>query len=200
MASLLADVLVANGFQAEVAVDVIEARLAVRNFDPDGILMDISLGDGPSGLDLARVLAHQRPDIAIIFLTKHSDPRTAGIDDADLPAGCGFLRKDRVRDTEFLLESIEAVMTDQARGVRHDMDPGKPLAALTAKQVDVLRMMATGYTNEHIARVKGVAVSTVERWTVEIFKELGIDGKGAVNSRVEAVRQFIAAAGIPERL
>ncbi len=200
MASLLADLLVANNFVAETAADVIEARESIRLFDPDGILMDISLGDGPSGLDLARVLNTQRPDIAIIFLTKHPDPRTAGIDESDLPPGCGFLRKDRVRDTEYLLESIDAVMTDRPREVRHDMDPSKPLASLSAKHIEVLRMMATGYTNEHIARVKGVAVSTVERWTAEIFKELGIDGKGTVNSRVEAVRQFIAAAGIPDRL
>lgn len=200
MASLLAEVLLGNGFAAETAQDVIEARAAIRHFDPDGILMDISLGEGPSGVDLARVLAAQRPDIAIIFLTKHTDLRTAGIDESELPAGCGFLRKDRVRDTEYLLESIEAVMTDRPREVRHDMDPGKPLVSLSAKHVEVLRMMATGYTNEHIARVKGVAVSTVERWTAEIFKELGIDSKGAVNPRVEAVRQFIAAAGIPDRL
>jgi DNA-binding NarL/FixJ family response regulator len=200
MASLLADLLVGKGFVAETAEDVIEARAAIRNFDPDGILMDISLGDGPSGLDLARVLAVQRPDIAIIFLTKHPDPRTAGIDESDVPAGCGFLRKDRVRDTDYLLESIEAVMADRPRDVRHDMDPSKPLAALSAKHIEVLRMMATGYTNEHIARVKGVAVSTVERWTAEIFKELGIGSKGAMNPRVEAVRQFIAAAGIPDRL
>jgi DNA-binding NarL/FixJ family response regulator len=200
MASLLADLLVAHNFVAETAADVIEARESIRLFDPDGILMDISLGDGPSGLDLARVLSSQRPDIAIIFLTKHPDPRTAGIDESDLPPGCGFLRKDRVRDTDYLLESINAVMTDRPREVRHDMDPGKPFASLSAKHIEVLRMMATGYTNEHIARVKVVAVSTVERWTAEIFKELGIDSKGAINPRVEAVRQFISAAGIPDRL
>ena len=200
MASLLADVLVANNFRVETAEDVIQARAAIRNFDPDGILLDISLGDGPSGLDLARVLTRQRPDIAIVFLTKHPDPRTAGLDVDEVPEGCGFLRKDRVRDTEYLLQSIEAVMTDRPREVRHDMDPDKPLDGLSSKHVEVLRLMATGYTNEHIARVKGVALSTVERWTAEIFRDLGIDGKSGVNPRVEAVRQFIAAAGIPERL
>lgn len=200
MASLLADVLVANGFVVETAADVLAARTAVRSFDPDGVLLDISLGDGPSGLDLAHVLAKQRPDIALVFLTKHPDPRTAGIENGDLPAGCGFLRKDRVRDTDYLLESIEAVMRDQPRDARHDLDPSKPLGALSAKHVDVLRLMATGYTNEHIAKMKGSSLSTVERWTAEIFRELRIDTKGVVNPRVEAVRQFIAAAGIPERL
>jgi DNA-binding NarL/FixJ family response regulator len=200
MGSLLADVLVGHNFLVETAEDVVQARAAIREFDPDGILLDISLGDGPSGLDLARVLSRQRPDIAIVFLTKHPDPRTAGLEAEDIPEGCGFLRKDRVRDTEYLLASIEAVMTDRSREARHDRDSGKPLEALSFKHIEVLRLMATGYTNEHIARVKGVALSTVERWTAEIFRDLGIDGKGGVNPRVEAVRQFIAAAGIPEKL
>ena len=85
-------------------------------------------------------------------------------------------------------------------GIPSIRDSGKPLEALSFKHIEVLRLMATGYTNEHIARVKGVALSTVERWTAEIFRDLGIDGKGGVNPRVEAVRQFIAAAGIPEKL
>lgn len=200
MASLLAEVLEGHDFVVETAHDVLAARAAVRSFDPDGILLDISLGDGPSGLDLAHVLAMQRPDIALIFLTKHPDPRTAGLDDAELPAGCGFLRKDRVRDTAYLLESIDSVMKEQPRDARHDLDPAKPLGNLSAKHVDVLRLMATGYTNDHIAKIKGSSLSTVERWTAEIFKELGIDTKGVVNPRVEAVRRFIAAAGIPDRL
>lgn len=200
MASLLADLLVGHGFQVETASDVLQARAAVRSFDPDGVLLDISLGDGPSGLDLAHVLSKQRPDIAIIILTKHPDPRTAALFDADLPGGCGFLRKDRVRDTDYLLASIEAVMTDRPDNVRHDMDAEKPLAGLSAKHIEVLRLMATGYTNEYIAKLKGASQSTVERWTVEIFKGLGIDTKSQINPRVEAIRQFIAAAGIPDRL
>lgn len=199
MGSLLADALIANNFDVQHVSNVKQARRAVETFDPDGVLLDISLGDGPSGLDLAHVLAAQRPDIALIFLTRHPDPRTSGIDLADLPTGCGFLRKDRVRDADYLLESINAVLADRAREVRHDLDESKPLGGLSAKHVEVLRLIASGYTNDHIAQVKGVAQSTVERWTVEVFRELGIDTKGELNPRVEATRRFITAAGMPER-
>lgn len=199
MGALLAEVLLANNFEVCHAGNVTEARTAIRTFDPDGILLDIALGDGPSGLDLAHVLAAQRPDIAIIFLTRHPDPLTAGLGMDELPAGCGFLRKDMVRDTGYLLHSIDAVMTDNPRRARHDLDHAKPLSELSAKHIEVLRLMAMGYTNEHIARIKDVAQSTVERWTVEVFRELGIGTKDILNPRVEAVRHFIAAAGIPER-
>ena len=200
MASLLAQALTVAGFEVETASDVLEARASVREFDPDGVLLDISLGDGPSGLDLAHVLHMQRPDIAIIVLTKYPDPRIAGVTTNELPPNCGFLRKDMVKDTEYLLEAINTVLTDRPKDVRHDLDPSKPLSQLSPKHLDVLRLMATGYTNEFIAQLKGTSQSTVERWSMEIFRALGIDTKGNVNPRVEAARRFIAAAGVPDRL
>jgi DNA-binding NarL/FixJ family response regulator len=177
----------------------VEALSAIRKHDPDVVLLDISLGQGPTGLDLAFLLHRQRPDIAILFLTKHPDQRTAGISMGDIPPNAGFLRKDLVRDTEYLLRSIDAVLGDRPLEVRQNEDPGKPLAGLGAKHLDVLRLVAMGYTNDHIARVKQVNDSTVERWMAEVFKALGIPSAGSVNPRVEAVRQFIAAAGVPER-
>jgi DNA-binding NarL/FixJ family response regulator len=200
MASLLAQALTAAGFEVETASDVLQARASIRSFDPDAVLLDISLGDGPSGLDLAHVLHAQRPDIALIVLTKYPDPRVAGVAVDDLPPNCGFLRKDLVKDTAYLLEAINAVLTDQHRDVRHDLNSDKPFGTLSPKHIDVLRLIATGYTNDYIAQLKGASQSTVERWTVEIFKGLGIDTKSNVNPRIEAVRQFIAAAGIPDRL
>ena len=199
MASLLAEVLAGQGFEVRTAPDVLLARQAVDAFDPDAALLDISLGDGPSGLDLAHVLHAQRPDIALLFLTKHADHRTAGLSDDDLPPGCGFLRKDRVRDTDYLLASLEAVLTEHPDRVRDDRDPAKPLAVLTAKQLEILRLMSLGYTNEFIARHKSASTSSVERWVMQIFRALEIDTRGDLNPRVEAVRQFIAASSLPER-
>lgn len=73
------------------------------------------------------------------------------------------------------------------------------LAGMSARQLEVLRLMASGYTNDHIASMTGAAVSTVERWTAEIFRHLRIETRGIVNPRIEAVRVFIAAAGVPQR-
>jgi DNA-binding NarL/FixJ family response regulator len=200
MASLLSNALDAAGFEVKTAGNVLAARAAISTFDPDAVLLDISLGDGPSGLDLAHSLHAQRPDIAILVLTRLPDPRLAGIPVEELPPRCGFLRKDLVRDTEYLLDAVNAVLVDRHNEVRQDIDMSKPLGGLTTKQIEVLRLMATGFTNEFIAQIKGVSHSTVERWTVEIFRALDIRTKSSINPRVEAVRQFIAAAGIPDRL
>jgi DNA-binding NarL/FixJ family response regulator len=199
MSSLLGDVLRAAGFEVAVAGNVLDARASVKSFDPEVALLDISLGEGPSGLDLAHVLHASRPDIALIFLTKHPDRRTAGLDGADVPPGCGFLRKDMVTDTGYLLEAIEAVLTNRPGMVRHDLSPDRPLATLTAKQVDVLRMVAQGLTNAAIARERHTSERSVEMLLHSVFGTLGIPTTGDVNPRVEAIRCYISAAGMPGR-
>lgn len=198
-AGLLSEVLVRHGFVVDVAADVVEARRAVERFDPDAALIDISLGAGPTGLDLAFVLSRQRPDVAILILTRHADLRALGYDPADLPETCGFLRKDRISDTEYLVEQLELVLRERTSDLCRDLAEPGLLGALSSREVETLRLMALGYTNEHIASVTGASVSTVERWVMGVFRALQIDTRGAVNPRVEAVRIFVAASGLPQR-
>ena len=200
MASLLAESLQVHGFEVAIASDVLEARKAVKDFDPDGALIDISLGVGPSGLDLAHALSKQRPDIALLILTKHADPRASGENAPSIPENCGFLRKDKVRDADYLLEQLESVLADRSDDVRHDLAEASPLAGLTPRQLDVLRLMSMGYTNEFIGQYTESSISSVERWVMQVFRALGLDGKGNINPRVEAVRFFIASSSLPERL
>lgn len=199
VAALLADALTAGGFSVVSAGDVVSARERILDFDPDGLIIDISLGPGPSGVDLAYAIRKERADIAILFLTRHPDLRTAGVSADQVPPNCGFVRKDRVTDKGYLINAIEKVLTDSDRDVRHDDDPSRPLGNLSEKQLTFLRLMALGYTNEAMAKETGLAVSSVERWVVGIFRDMGIESRGNVNPRVEAVRRYVAVAGIPER-
>ena len=199
MASLLQGSLSAQGFSVAVAATGAAALEEADRFDPDVALIDISLGDGPTGVDIAYILHHTRPWIALLMLTKHADPRTAGVADGELPAGCGYLQKDRVEDTDGLLAAITAVLADQSSSIRHDQDRSGPMAVLTDQQVETLRLMALGYDNEHIAELRSVSRATVERWVTQIFRALRIETHGELNPRVEAVRQFILASSTPLR-
>ena len=199
IAALVTDVLTAAGFGVERTADVLTALQVVRDFDPDAAILDISLGDGPSGLDLAHVLSRQHPHVAILFLTRHPDPRTVGLPVDSLPRNAGFLRKDRISDTGYLVQALEAVLGDRPNDIRDDQDPAKPLGSLSQHQLEILRLMACGYTNEAMARRKQVTLKTVERREGEIFKAMDLTKPCELNPRVEAIRRFIAAAGIPDR-
>lgn len=197
--ALLLKVLTAEGFTVESATSVPEGRAQVAAFDPDCVLIDISLGTGPNGVDLAHMLSRERPDIALLFLTRHPDLRTAGLTQADVPVNCGFVRKDLVNDPAYLVDAIERVLRDQSRSVRHDTDPARPLGDLSEQQLDILRLVSLGYTNDAIARLRGVRASTVERWIAGILKAMDIDPRGDLNPRVEATRRYVSVAGIPSR-
>lgn len=198
-ASLLEQSLTSQGFTVATAGNAADALAAVDRFDPDAALIDIALGDGPSGLDLAHVLHREHPWIALLILTKQPDPRVAGPFEGDLPPGCGFLRKELVRNADHLLESIESVFASRLTDVRHDTDPNRPLAALTRGQIEILRLIALGYNNEAIAEQRGVTRSSVERSIIRIFRSLQIETRADLNPRVEAARQFMLASGIPSR-
>lgn len=197
--SLLVDALTSQGFEVDSASNARTALELVRSFDPDAALLDIDLGDGPNGLDLGHILHETRPDVALIFLTKHPDARTASVSGEDVPPNAAFLSKDRVRDTAYLSQAIDAALRDRSAEVRQDRDPERPFANLTGKQLEILRLIALGYTNERIAQERGVGRATVERWAKEIFEKLGIDTAGELNPRVEATRIFVESAGLPPR-
>lgn len=199
MASLLQQSLTAKNFQVETAPDAAEGRKAIDRFDPDIILLDISLGDGPSGIHLAHAVHATRPDIAILILTKHPDAKTATADGMDLPPNVGFLRKHLVNDVDYLITAIEKVLTDRAEEVRQDMGGEKPLEGLSDQALRILALVAQGYNNSEIALRSNLSTKSIERWIDKIYKELGIESKGTINPRVEAARRYYLIAGISER-
>jgi DNA-binding NarL/FixJ family response regulator len=199
MASLLAESLSAANFTVETAPDAAKARKAIDRFDPDILLLDISLGDGPSGVHLAHAVHETRPDIAILILTKHPDAKSATADSLDLPPNVGFLRKHLVNDVSYLLTAIEKVLTDRHAEVRQDEPLASPIAQLGNQAMKVLNLVAQGYNNTEIASRMNLSVKSVERWVETVYRELKIDSKGPINPRVEAARQYYLIAGISQR-
>lgn len=199
MARLLRDVLEGLGFEVDIASSAAEARAALATFDPDVALIDLVLGDGPSGADLAYVIHRQHPGVGILILTRFPDLRSAGLADDALPPGAGFVRKDMVEDSAYIVKAIDEVVVGNATGPRHDRDPDRPLAVLTAAQHEVLRMVAQGYDNAAIAERRGCRISTIENLIGELYRRLEIDPRSDVNPRVEAARRYVAVAGLPDR-
>ena len=198
MASLLADTLRAAGFEVATAGTVKEARALVEKFDPDMALLDIALGNGPTGVHLAHALSVSRPDISLLFLTRHADAESASSEGLALPPNVGFLRKHMVSDTALLLDAIEKVFAERAAEVRHVGSPGQGIDGLPPQGMRVLRLLAEGHSNAEIAVRSGMSVKSVERWIDAIYRELEIEKSEGLNRRVEAARRYYLAVGIPE--
>ena len=197
MSSLLADVLTEHGFNVCTANDVSDARRAIDEFDPDMLLLDVSLGDGPTGIHLAHAMRLSRPDIAILVFTRHTDIAHATTDGLELPSGVGFLRKHLVSDQTYLIEAMERVLCEQKDLVTEVQKAEDVFAFLGSNGSRTLRLLAEGYDNEEIARRSGVSRKTVERWIEQMYRDLRIDTRGLLNPRVAAARRFFFAVGVP---
>lgn len=199
VAALLEELCRTENFNVRTASTAEQAVAVAKSFDPDFAILDINLGRGLNGIDLAFILNKQHPGIALLLLTQHPDLRTAGFESNDLPPGCGFMHKQEVKSSEDILIAIESLVDPKIRQVRQDKLPDRKLANLTPTQIEILRMVSQGYTNQEIARQRKTSVRAVESVLNTIFLNLGIDSTDGINPRVEAVRMFISTAGTPER-
>lgn len=187
---LLARTLESLGFQVTTAANAADAKRAVKTADPDAMLVDIELGPGPTGLDLAEVIARQRPDIGIVFLTNMPDPRFTGKDAKSVLKNQAYMRKSAINSGTELIAAIEAVLKDSVTNeYRHDLASNRPLADLSQRQLATLKLVAEGKTNQQIAELRGTSVRAVEAMVSRIFQALGLD-QSSTNLRVEAVAQY----------
>ena len=193
--SLLAEALRGQGFEVEHAVSAVDAKNLLKNFDPDAALIDVGLGSGPSGIDFARFLRSSHPLIAPILLTK----QLVGAEADAIPEDVGFLKKSLISDTAYLVGALDDALRDRHHQIRHDPLAEPALEGLTRNQREVLHLLALGYSNAEIAKRRGITVSGAEQNVSAIFKAFGVDKSDSLVPRVEVVRRYIAAVGLPER-
>jgi two-component system, NarL family, response regulator NreC len=165
-------------------------RLA-REVRPDIMLLDVTMpGPGSSGIDVARLLKAEQSETKILILTLHED---VSILRAAINAGAsGYVIK-RAVDRD-LIAAIHAVsrgelyvhptMTQALLANGQPLRPSAETGAspLTRREVEVLRLIAKGYTSRQIADELHLSLGTVNS------HRANITGKLAVTSRMELVR------------
>lgn len=162
-------------------------------FDPDVLIADIDLGERPNGVELATILRAQAPYLAIVFLTNY--PAALAFEGTIAPpAGFAFVHKEHLASVSDFVEAIESSLND-AVAPRRDLEAsGDSLARLTRHQLDLLRMMAAGLTNQQIAERRGGSVRAVERHISRTFDALGLDDRNG-NPRVIATNLYTRRFG-----
>src|SRR6267154_6720266 len=151
------------------------------------------------GLDAARVIRDEFPDIGILVLSAHVDVEHA----MELLASghaIGYLLKNRVTDVADFVDTLEriangasvvdpALVSELVSARRRD----DPLAALSAREREVLALMAEGRSNAGIAHRLFVTGATVEKHVRSILTKLNLPETGDDHRRVLAVIAFLEA-------
>ena len=197
MRSLLATVLESAGFQVSTAANASDARRVIASVDPDAVVLDIDLGDGPNGLDVSDYLSSKNREIAIVFLTSIADPRFVGRDVKSAHPNAAYLNKHLLQDSNVLIEALETVLNERdVSEFRHDRLPNRPMANLSALQIQVLRLIAEGKTNLQIAEIRGRSLAATESAVKRTLKAIDVDVNEEGNARVVAARKYMEQVAI----
>jgi DNA-binding NarL/FixJ family response regulator len=198
----LASLLERSGFQVTgQAGDAAQLLALVRDTTPELVVVDIRMPPTHTaeGLDAARQIRQERPETGILVLSAHVE-----VDHAmELLAsgrGVGYLLKSRVTDLEEFLDTLERIakggsvvdpaLVAELVSARHRDDP---LAALSAREREVLALMAEGRSNAGIAHRLWVTEGTVEKHVRSILTKLTLPETQDDHRRVLAVLTFLEA-------
>ena len=198
----LASLLSRSGFDVVgQAGDATELLDAVRELQPELAVVDIRMPPthGTEGLDAAKTIRQEWPEIAILVLSAHVD-----VDHAmELLAGgrsIGYLLKSRVTDVADFVDTVgriangasvvdPALVAELVSARRRD----DPLAVLSTREREVLTLMAEGLSNAGIGRRIWVTEGTVEKHVRSILTKLNLPETGDDHRRVRAVIMYLDA-------
>jgi DNA-binding NarL/FixJ family response regulator len=192
-----------RGHQVCAAVADGEALLAaVAAHRPDVAVVDIRMPPTHTdeGLRAALRLRADHPETGVLVFSQYIETRYAARLLQGNAAGVGYLLKDRVAD---VAEFTEALARVAAGGTALDPEVvgqllgagrhAKGLAGLTAREREVLALMAEGRSNAGIADLLVISAGVVEKHVASIFAKLGLPPAEGDNRRVLAVLRYLEA-------
>jgi len=179
------------------AADAQQALALAQSEQPDIILLDVDLA-GFDALDLVELLQAAAPEARIILLT--------GMQGAELQARAlrlgvrGFVQKEQ--SAELLLRAIRkvrggelwfdrgTVATAMTRLLRGDPEEGAPTASFTRRELEIVRLIGEGMTNDEIAEQLDISEKTVRNYLTVVFEKAGV--KDRLHLAIYSYRNGIA--------
>jgi DNA-binding NarL/FixJ family response regulator len=192
---------------ADAGIDVVaEAEDAdtllrqVRRERPDVAIVDIRMPPTHTdeGLVAARAIRSEHPDIGVLLLSQYVEPAYAMHLISDYPERMGYLLKERVFDVAVLVDALRRLTDGECvvdptivAGLVHKHREDERLAELTAREREVLALMAEGMSNRAIAERLFITERTVETHTSQIFLKLRLQDSPRNHRRVLAVLAYL---------
>jgi DNA-binding NarL/FixJ family response regulator len=158
------------------AANGIEALACVEEFEPDVVLMDLSMPE-MDGIEATRRIAQHHPSSRVLVLTSFSD-QTRILDALEAGAD-GYLLKHA--DPDDIADGIRAVYVGEspldpkaARTLLESRRGGRTASQLTEREREVLLLVREGLANKQIARRLGIAERTVKAHLTSVYQRLGV--------------------------
>jgi DNA-binding NarL/FixJ family response regulator len=190
-----------NTFDVVAAVpDAAQLISAVDALQPDIAVIDVRMPPTHTdeGLRAALEIRSRWPDVGLLVLSQYVEERYATELLAGDSRGTGYLLKDRVADVAEFIASLRRVAgggtaldPEVVRQLLARSRAGGPVARLTAREREVLSLIAEGHSNSSIAGTLVVSTGAVEKHVASIFGKLELPPDDRSHRRVLAVLSYL---------
>lgn len=190
-----------SGHEVVAAVGDASALLAaVSHHRPDLAVVDVRMPPTftDEGVRAASLIRDQDPEVALLVLSQYVEERYASDLIADSPRALGYVLKDRVADIEDFLRIVQTVGSggtwldpEVVQQIFIRSRRRRVLDSLTAREREVLELMAQGRSNQAIADALFVSPGSVEKHISSLLTKLDLPPVDGENRRVMAVLRFL---------
>ena len=180
-----------------VAVGTAAAAMAeMKSAKCDLAILDLDLGEGPTGIDVAHGLRRLNPQISLVVLSTYAEPRLLGRGQQDMPVGTRFVAKQSVSDALMLGRLIIEVLELPLQEVSELPLVGS-VSGLSDLQIEIVRLISEGKSNGEIARQVIMEEGSVEKAIARIIKKLGVKADRTQNQRVMLAQFYFQLTRAP---
>jgi DNA-binding NarL/FixJ family response regulator len=176
---------------------------AIEAERPDVVVTDIRMppDDSDEGLQVARMLRREHPEVGVVLLSQFADPHYGIALLEQGSDGRAYLLKERVRYRGQLVSAIGTVANGgsvidpkvvEALIAERQRNTNSPLAQLTPRELEILGFVARGQSNQAIADELVLTKRAVEKHINEIFHKLGLTSMPEISHRVKATLIYLA--------
>ncbi len=182
-----------SGFEIAGSVSTVNEAISINRVTPaDVALLDLDLGIGPTGFDLAHALRKSTPQIGIVFLTSYQDPRFASIRGISAPKGSRYLVKSEI---ENVAQIISTILQTKHRPFNENVNHINKFEKLTDMQIEIWREAAQGISSSEIATRRNISEKAVEATLARIYIFLDIKRDKSNNPRILLANAFKKFSG-----
>lgn len=182
-----------SGFDISGTVSSAKEALVISSSTfVDVALLDLDLGIGPTGFDLALALRKVSPQMGIVFLTSFQDPRFASISGMSAPRGSRYLVKSEI---ENISQVISTILQTKHRPFNENVNHINKFQKLTDLQIEVWREVSEGLSSSEIAARRNISEKAVEAILARIYTFLDIKKEKSNNPRILLANSFKKFSG-----
>jgi DNA-binding NarL/FixJ family response regulator len=169
---------------------------AFKKNTPEVVVLDLDLGDGPNGYELALIMRQINPELGIVFYSSFNDERFIIKRNSQKLNKYVFLRKNQIINDDAIYEAIKQALekiTDNSKYSNQEI--AKYYENFNEREIELMNYVASGFSNKKIASLFKIEIKSCENAISRLAKKLNLPQEDSTNQRILITRKYLEFCG-----